>query len=156
MGDLEVLSSANVGDEDKARAQQSLSERYAGLNQKGFFGKVLGKLITDTNDGVMAYASLKDGMSALRSTGAIYKDETARQEYMALSAEKDRQDQLIKNDGARINEMMDLIDKGGYSDFRSFDFTDMHPMSVAMVLIRCAVSTSIRRSNSLPLLMVLT
>lgn len=133
MGDLEVLSSANVGDEDKARAQQSLSERYAGLNQKGFFGKVLGKLITDTNDGVMAYASLKDGMSALRSTGAIYKDETARQEYMALSAEKDRQDQLIKNDGARINEMMDLIDKGGYSDFRSFDFTDMHPMSVAMV-----------------------
>lgn len=133
MGDLEVLSSALYSDEQKASAQKSLSDRYAGLNQKGFFGKVMGKLVTDTNDGVMAYASLKDGMRALRSTGVMYKDETARQEYMALSEEKARQDQLIKSDGARVNEMMDLIDKGDYSDFRSFDFTGMHPMSIAMV-----------------------
>lgn len=133
MGDLEVLSSAAYSDEQKSSAQKDLSDRYAGLNQKGFFGKVMGKLVTDTNDGVMAYASLKDSMRALRSTGMMYKDETARQEYMALSEEKARQDQLIKNDGARVNEMMDLIDKGDYSDFRSFDFTGMHPMSVAMV-----------------------
>lgn len=134
MGDLEVLSSAAYSDEQKASAQKDLSDRYAGLNQKGFFGKVMGKLITDTNDGVMAYASLKDGMHALRSTGMMYKDEAARQEYMALSEEKARQDQLIKNDGARVNEMMNLIDKGDYTDFRSFDFTGMHPMSVATVL----------------------
>lgn len=133
MSDLEVLSSAAYSDEQKASAQKDLSDRYAGLNQKGFFGKVMGKLVTDTNDGVMAYASLKDGMRALRSTGMMYKDEAARQEYMALSEEKARQDQLIKNDGARVNEMMNLIDKGDYSDFRSFDFTGMHPMSIAMV-----------------------
>jgi hypothetical protein len=64
----------------------------------------------------------------------MYRDETARQEYMALAAEKSRQDQLRKNDSARIGEMMELIDGGDYTDFRSFDFTGMHPMSVATVL----------------------
>lgn len=131
---MDILSSSQYSDEQKAEAQQNLSSIYSRLNQNGFSGKALGKLMTDTNDGVLEYAKLTDDMKSLRSTGLMYRDETARQEYMALAAEKSRQDQLRKNDSARIGEMMELIDRGDYTDFRSFDFTGMHPMSVAIVL----------------------
>lgn len=131
---MDILSSSQYSDEQKAEAQQNLSSIYSRLNQNGFSGKALGKLMTDTNDGVLEYAKLSDDMRSLRSTGLMYRDETARQEYMALAAEKSRQNQLRKNDSARIGEMMELIDRGDYTDFRSFDFTGMHPMSVATVL----------------------
>lgn len=131
---MDILSSSQYSDEQKAEAQKNLISIYSRLNQNGFSGKALGKLMTDTNDGVLEYAKLTDDMKSLRSTGLMYRDEAARQEYMALDAEKRKQNQLRKNDSARIGEMMELIDRGDYTDFRSFDFTGMHPMSVATVL----------------------
>lgn len=149
LNSLEVISGADYTEDQRATARNNLNALFGNLNKGGADAKYLANLINTTSDEVNAFGKLKSDMAMYRTSGQMYKDDAARDEYMAISRELQKQKDHIKADSVRVGEMMAAIDRGEYSDYRSFDFEGLHGVSKFEVLNAIRSNQKYKRAEQL-------
>lgn len=149
LNNLDVISGDNYTDEQRAIAKNNINTLFGNLNKGGTEAKYLANLINNTNDEVNAFGKLKSDLSSYRSSRIIYRDEKARNEYAAISEELQKQKNQIKADSTRVGEMIAVIDRGEYSDYRSFDFEGLHGVSKFEVLNAIRSNQKYKRAEQL-------
>lgn len=149
LNSLEVISGADYTEDQRATAKNNLNALFGNLNRGGADAKYLANLINTTSDEVNAFGKLKSDLAMYRTSGQMYKDDAARDEYMAISSELQKQKDHIKADSVRVGEMMAAIDRGEYSDYRSFDFEGLHGVSKFEVLNAIRSNQKYKRAEQL-------
>lgn len=149
LNSLEVISGADYTEDQRATAKNNLNALFGNLNKSGADAKYLANLINTTSDEVNAFGKLKSDLAMYRTSGQMYKDDAARDEYMAIASELQKQKDHIKADSVRVGEMMAAIDRGEYSDYRSFDFEGLHGVSKFEVLNAIRSNQKYKRAEQL-------
>lgn len=134
---MSIINNPYADSNTKSNVQNSLAN-LTGEMKKDLDGSILAANLIEMNDGVNKYKALDNSIRAARSSGIIYKNDDARNDYMQKLDEFNVEKQVILSQSIQMDEIFDRIDKGDYSNYSDLITQDLHPVNKAKVFDKLA------------------